>query len=322
MRKSIHLSAIALALLVLGACSTSGGLGDILGGGSSSNNYGTLRGTVDLVDTANRSVVLTNVSNNGSMLSSGGSGNSVRVYYDNSTAVDYQGQSYRPEDLERGDQVDVRVNQNGNQLYATSMSVVYNARTGTSGSSTYPGSGTYGSTFHGVVRSVDLSRGTITIDRGSSGGYATLNTGTNTPVYYNGQTYRTSDLEVGDEVDVRMNGNTVQDITVTRSMSSSSGTYGNTSYSTIRGTVRNVDTARHTIQLDSPSWVSGFNRGSGAMANTIYVSYDPNMSLNVNGQMYPITGLERGDVIDVQVSGSGTNNLVARNITLVRDVRR
>jgi hypothetical protein len=33
-----------------------------------------------------------------------------------------------------------------------------------------------------------------------------------------------------------------------------------------------------------------------------------------------VTGLERGDVIDVQVSGSGSN-LFAERILLVRDVR-
>jgi hypothetical protein len=311
----------AIALLLLAACGTSGGLGDIFGGGTGTNNgtYATqIRGTVDSVDTSSRSILLTNASGNGSMLSSSGSGSSVRVYYDNRTSVDYQGQSYRPEDLERGDQVDVRVDQSGNQLRATSMSVIYNARTG-SGSSTSPG--TYGTTIHGIVRSVDTNRRTITIDRGSNGGYITVVYNTNTPVYYGNRTYRPMDLQAGDEVDVRLSGNSAQDITVTRSVSGN-GPYSNNQSSTIRGTVRNVDAANRRIQLDSPTWTSGFNRGSATNASTITVSYDQNTIVDVNGQPYPVTNLERGDVVDVLVQNSSSSIPFAQRIILVRDVNQ
>ena len=326
MKKNLSLAGAAIALVLLAACGSSGGIGDILGGGNNANYATQIRGTVDSIDTYNQTIVLTNVSGNGSMLSSGGSttGNTVRVLYDSRTTVSYNGQNFRPTDLERGDQVDVNVERtNNNEPLATSMNVVYNARAG----NTYPNSGTpsgtYGTTVHGVVRSIDTSRGTMTVDRGYNGGVITVPYNTNTPVYYNGTTYRVTDLEVGDEIDVRMNGNYAQDITVTRSVSSS-GTYGNSSsqYSTIRGTVRAVNTSNHTIQLDSPSWISGFNRGSATNTSTVYITYDPNLSINVNGQSYPISGLERGDVIDVQVSGNTTNNLFARSISLVRDVRQ
>ena len=78
-----------MVLLLAAACS-SGGIGDILGGGSSTGNgsYATqVRGTVDSIDTNSQSILLTNVSANGSMLSSGGSGNTYRVYYDSRTSV-------------------------------------------------------------------------------------------------------------------------------------------------------------------------------------------------------------------------------------------
>jgi hypothetical protein len=332
MKKYTFMTGAAIAVLLLAACGSSGGLGDILGGGTNSGNgaYATqIRGTVDSVDTSGRSIYLINVTGNGSMLSSGGSGQSVRVYFDNRTTVNYNGQSFRPEDLERGDQVDVTVNQSSNQLYANSMNVVYNARAGNSSypSGTYPNSGTYGTTVHGTVRAVDTYRGTITVDRGYNGGTVSIPFSTNTPVYYNGQTYRTSDLQVGDEIDVRMNGSNASDITVTRSINSSNGTYNNggtsSQYATIRGTVRSVNTSNHTIQLDSPSWMTNFNRGSGTMSNTITVSYDPNMSINANGQSYPISGLERGDVIDVQVQNNGNSTSYwAQSISLVRDVRQ
>ena len=54
-----------VTLLLLSACSSGGGLGDIFGGGgSSSDTYANeIRGRVDYVDTRERSITLTNVSN-------------------------------------------------------------------------------------------------------------------------------------------------------------------------------------------------------------------------------------------------------------------
>jgi len=89
---------------------------------------------------------------------------------------------------------------------------------------------------------------------------------------------------------------------------------------TIRGTVRSVDSYNHTIQLDQTNWVSGFNRGANT-GSTLVVQYDPNVSVDVQGQLYPVTNLERGDVIEVQADNLG-NGLFARRITLVRDIRR
>jgi len=225
----------AVALLALAGC---GSMGDIYGNNPSSNGTynNQVRGTIDYVDTSNHSIVLTNVSGLDSMLSSSGSnGNSVRIYYDNNTNVQWNGRSYRPEDLDRGDQVDVRVTQSGNRLMADSMNVVYNSSTT---SSSYP-----------------------------------------------------------------------------------SNNYPNSSnYSTLRGTVRYVDTSSRTIQLEQTNWISGFNTNTNY--STLTVSYDPNTSVSVNGQMYPVSNLERGDVVDVKVQNLGSSNVYAQSISLVRDVRR
>src|ERR1700704_5010092 len=97
MKKYSLVTGAALAVLLLAACGTSGGLGDIFGGGNSGTYATQIRGTVHSVDTASRTIYLTNATGNGSMLSSGGSsgnGNSVRVTYDNRTTVNYNGQSY------------------------------------------------------------------------------------------------------------------------------------------------------------------------------------------------------------------------------------
>lgn len=322
---NMHKSLIpaALALLFLAACS-SGGLGDIYGGGSQNDtsNY-ELRGTVDYVDTASRSVYLTNVSGYTSMLSSGGSGDSVRVYFDDRTTVEYQGQTYRPEDLERGDQVAVRVDESGNRLLADRMTVTYNAG-GTGSGSTYP---TYGSTIRGTVGYIDSSRRTIEVNRGS-GAPVIVEFDTNTPVYWSNQTYRVTDLERGDEVDIRFrdlgSGRVAAtDITVTRNVSGggSIGSGTSSQLSTFRGTVRYVDTSRRTIELDSPTWISGFNTGAGT-SSTMIVQYDANTSVDVQGRLHPVDGLERGDVVEVHARNLGGSSYVAERLVLVRDVRR
>jgi hypothetical protein len=241
MTKYKSLALLGLVVLLAGCGSTGGGLGDIFGGGNGSTQAQAyeIRGTVESVDVNNRSVYLTNVSGYGSMLSSGGNSN-VRVYYDDRTPVDWQGRSYRPEDLERGDQIAVRVDESNNRLYANSMSVTYNANaSNNSPNNNYPNNGGYG-----------------------------------TP----------------------------------------------SNASTVRGTVRYIDTNRRTIELGSTSWMSGFTTGSGS-GGTITVAYDNNSNVDVSGKLYPVTGLEAGDVIEVQVTNPSSSLPFAQRITLIRNAR-
>lgn len=310
-------------LILLAACGSSG-MGDILGGGGSNQQNYELRGTVESVDLNSRSIYLSNVTGyNSSMLSNSGSGNTVRVYYDDRTPVEFNGQTYRPSDLERGDQVAVRVDESGNNLVAESMTVIRDVSSGNS--STYPTypSGSYESTIRGTVRYVDSSRRTIEVDRGS-GSTTFVEFDTNTPVRFNNQTYNPVDLERGDEIDIRArdlgNGRFLAtDISVIRSVSSN-GTYGNSSSqnATIRGTVRSIDTVRRTIELESTNWISGFNSGAGTGTRTI-INFDSNATIYVNGRNESVSGLERGDVIEVQVARDGST-LWARSMSLVRDV--
>ena len=330
MTKHKSLAVIALTALFLAACgSTGGGMGDIFGGGGGNTNASNyeLRGRVDHVDTSNRTVHLTNVSGYTSMLSNSGSGSTVRVFYDNQTVVQFQGQNYRVEDLERGDEVTVRVSEaTNNTLMADSMTVTHDVSGGMTSGSNFPGSSS-GSMLRGTVRNVDTSRGTIELDRGF-GSSVIVEFGSNTPVYFNGRSYRVADLERGDEIElnVRDLGNnrfSASDITVTRSISggTSSGSMGSSSnLATVRGTVAYVDTARRTIELESASWRSNFNSGTGSGSNRVVISYDANMSVNVSGQMQPISGLERGDVIEVEVDNYNNMNRATR-VWLVRDVR-
>lgn len=327
-RRFSTMAVAALVVIMTTACGTGAGLGDILGGGNPRTASDELRGRVDYVDTSSRYVVLTNVSGYNNMLSNTRSGDTVRIYYDQRTPVEYQGQTYSPADLEHGDEIAVRVDQSGNNLVARSMTVLYDSTSGSSypGGGSYPSSGGYDSTIRGTVRHVDTSRRTIEIDRGGYGSTTMLEFDANTEVLFNGRTYRMQDLERGDEIEIRTRdigrGRLLaQDVTVIRSVSGSGGgggTYGS-QYSTIRGTVRYVDANRREISLEQTSWISGFDRGAGR-GSSVVIRYDSNIGVEYNGQMYSPTSLERGDIIDVDVQSSTGSTFLAHRITVVRDV--
>lgn len=108
-------ASLALATVLLAACGNLGSLGDLGGlgdilGSSNPNTSSDVRGTVVRVDTTDRRIDLdVNMVNN---LRDDRAGSSV--YYDANTDVVYQNRNYRPEDLERGDQVAIRgANVNG-----------------------------------------------------------------------------------------------------------------------------------------------------------------------------------------------------------------
>lgn len=329
-RKSTAAGAL-IALLLLASCGTAG---DILGGGGSSNNgrVTELRGTVDYVDASAQWITLTNVSGNtSSMLSSAGS-NTVRVYYDQNTQVTYNGRAYRPIDLERGDQVTVRAEERNNTLIAQDMQVTHNAggmTSGGRGSSTSP----YTSSIRGTVRYVDTNRRTIEVDRyGTSSVFVEFDS--STPVTYSGKNYRVADLERGDEVDIRArdlgNGRYVaQDVSVIRSVSASGsggqgsvGSGSTSAYGTIRGTVRSVNTSNRTIELEQTSWTNNFTPGRGNTSSTVVIQFDTNTQIDYQGGLHPVSGLERGDVIEARVQNLGNSRYAAaQNIWLIRNVR-
>lgn len=92
-----------------------------------------LRGTVRYLDTRNQTLEIdrsgysSNFSTSGS---AGQSGNVVVVHYDANTEVRYQGRSYRPENLERGDVVEIDLRRNlGGDLLAQEIVVVRNGAT-------------------------------------------------------------------------------------------------------------------------------------------------------------------------------------------------
>ena len=109
-------------------------------------------------------------------------------------------------------------------------------------------------------------------------------------------------------------------VSVTRSISGSSGS-STSNYATVRGTVRYVDTNSRTIELEQTSWLSGFTGNTGG-SNVVVVQYDPNTRVDVSGQLYPVTNLERGDVVEAQIQNTSGGTMFASRLALIRNVRQ
>jgi hypothetical protein len=76
-----------------------------------------VRGTVRSVDTRSRTV---NVDTSSRV---------VTVYYDSNTTVEFQGRTYQPENLERGDQVEIDTRDaSGGRLLAEQITVLNDSR--------------------------------------------------------------------------------------------------------------------------------------------------------------------------------------------------
>jgi hypothetical protein len=144
--------AAAAMLLVLGACSQAGTLGNVLGsvlgGGQQQQQGNQVSGTIAGVDTRSQQIGLQQ-----------SNGQTVGILYDNQTQVVFQNKSYPVTSLERGDQVTLRIQNANNGSYYTDLvqvdQPVQGSNTTTSGNV---------QSFQGVVRQVDLQNGLFTMD--------------------------------------------------------------------------------------------------------------------------------------------------------------
>lgn len=128
------LSIVAVVLLLAAGCGTSGNYGDIFGGGNSggsngpmtsSSNATDITGTVNYVDT-NSGLISIDASYINNLRNTQ---SNYIVYFDSRTRVIYQNNSsYRPTDLERGDQVSIRGYNDGNRFTADTITVTRNVR--------------------------------------------------------------------------------------------------------------------------------------------------------------------------------------------------
>ena len=145
----------------------------------------------------------------------------IVLSYDDGTVVRYQGQTYQPENLERGDRIRVRVDRGDDgRPFAESIDVLYDVSQGgpppeeppagygprRGGPPEEPPGGyapRQGESLQGVVRSVDTGAQTLRISDPERG-TVTVSYDEHTPVLFQGETYNPENLERGDEVRIRV----------------------------------------------------------------------------------------------------------------------
>ena len=152
-RQAARRNAAALLLATLGACSSVGGLGNILGGvlGGQGNQ---VSGYIQGVDARNRQIAVQQ-----------SNGQTLWVGYDANTQVVFNNQNYPITALESGDQVTANIQDNGNGAYYTNLIQVNQSVRG-SNTGTVNGSA---QSFQGNVAQVDRANGWFTIDASNYG---------------------------------------------------------------------------------------------------------------------------------------------------------
>ncbi len=203
--RSFLLSIVCLSLAVAGCGSTD--IGDILGGGSSPSQLDDVRGTVERVDTGSRIIWLEAEDYRSELRSED---DQVALYYDDQTRVEFEGRTYEPGDLERGDRIAADVERNGSRLVANQIEVLSDISRGSgTGSST----GSSYADLRGIVRYVDTGDRTIELESVDAersfesdvrSGRLVVHYDADTVVRFEGRNYEPENLERGDEVEVEV----------------------------------------------------------------------------------------------------------------------
>ncbi|MGH9423047.1 MAG: hypothetical protein ACRD3J_23930, partial [Thermoanaerobaculia bacterium] len=110
MHKAATRGMAILAVAATAACSSTGGLGNVLGGVMGQQGQGEVSGAIRSVDTRYQQVQLQQ-----------SNGQNITLGYDNQTQVVYQNQNYSVTNLEYGDQVTARVASTNNNRYYTDL---------------------------------------------------------------------------------------------------------------------------------------------------------------------------------------------------------
>ena len=210
-----------VAALVLTGCGSSG-IGDILGGGSSTGtstndpynqNINNVRGTVERVNTTERYIVVDSESTTSNLRNGD---DEMVLYYDDRTTVEFQGRTFTPADLESGDRILADVDSNGSRLMVEEIQVLYDVTSNTSDdydddrwdndndndNDTY---GTRTQEIRGTVRYVDTRDKTLELEPSTGrSGLVVVHYDTSTIVEFEGRRYQPENLERGDRVEVEV----------------------------------------------------------------------------------------------------------------------
>ena len=146
-----------LAVAASAACSSTGGLGNVLGSVlGQGNQQGQVTGIVRNVDTRYQQIQLQQ-----------SNGQNLNLGYDNQTQVVYQNRNYSVSNLEYGDQVTARVSTTNNNQYYTDLIQVDQSVSTTNGT----GTSANVQPFEGTACNIDRTNGTFQI---TGSNYGTL----------------------------------------------------------------------------------------------------------------------------------------------------
>jgi hypothetical protein len=311
-RSSSFVVAIVSTVVFSFACATADPSGTAPARGSASSSE--IRGTVDRIDIRERSITLTNIVAYGAGLP-GVTGSTARIFFDERTTVGHQGRAYRPENLERGDQISVFVRTFGDRLFAEAITVTWDSCGGAAGTA-------IASSVRGIVRTVDTAGKRIDLDT-TNLQLSSIPYDAQTVVEFQGERRTPEDLERGDEIEVKIRnlgagrGFVAESIAVIRSISAAATAAPLT---TLRGVVRYVDQRRRAIELEQTTWTSGAESGT-TLPGLFLVQYTTSTRVEHRGEAtFTPANLERGDGVEIhasQVAGAW----VAQRIVVTSDVR-
>lgn len=155
MTKFTRAAAFVASAFALGACSSAGGLGSVLGsvlGGGQQTQQ--VAGSVRSLDTRNQQIAITQ-----------SNGSTVTVLYDQNTKLVYQNRLNSVANLDPGDQIVARIQTTQNNAYYTdSITVTQAVTTSTSGGTV---SNETVQQLGGTVTSIDRTYGSFVIDAGA-----------------------------------------------------------------------------------------------------------------------------------------------------------
>jgi hypothetical protein len=228
-RSSSFLASLVAATLLTG-CGSSG-MGGVLGGNEPSNRNDTynqsidnVRGTIQRIDTRDRTIVV-DAESTGYRSNLRNGNDQIVLSYDDRTTVEFQGKTFRPDDLEPGDRILAEVSpsyRSSSTPLVEEIQVLYDVSGGVGNNDTYNNNGGYNSNggyndstvdqdLRGTVRYVDTRDRTVEIET-TSRGFSTGSTGqsgvvvvhydSKTVVEFQGRRYQPENLERGDEVEI------------------------------------------------------------------------------------------------------------------------
>jgi hypothetical protein len=179
-------------------------LSDVSAGGQAPRSVPErLDATVRWVDARNRTIELEPHS---------GDRGAVIAAYDANTRVEYQGRSYRPEDLERGDVVQVRTRMEAGRVVADEIDVIRDSRGAAAGTSQPPAANR--ALVRGRILQIDRNAQRIALEstswaqgfdeRAGTDAARSIAYDAQTIVEYQGKRYGVGNLEPGDEVEIEV----------------------------------------------------------------------------------------------------------------------